>query len=159
MSKGIEQVAVVTQGPPWLGRDGFVAETAVRFDRSEAAISRLEREAEKAQRVLEELAEEVHRLHRFESFEQSLRNSRDYKIKAMEQGFQDLKARLDVIQGKKSKFVGLNYKTFETIDKKLAELSALQVQVEKSDRNLRRCAVLFGAAFVVAVVAVGFHLL
>lgn len=158
MSEVSEKVAVVTQGP-WLGRDGFVAETAVRFDRSEAAISRLEREAEKAQHVLEELAEEVHRLHRFESFEQSLRNSRNYKIKEMELGFQDLKARLDVIQGKKSKYAGLNYKTFETIDKKLAELSTLQVQVEKSDRNLRRCAVLFCAAFVVAVVAVGFHLL
>ena len=157
MSKGNEQVAVVTQGP-WLGRDGFIAETAVRFDRAEAATSRLEREAEKAQRVLEELAEEVHLMQRFESFEHSLRNSRDTKIKEMEQGFQDLRARLDVIQGKKSTFVGLNYKTFETIDKKLAELSALQVRVEKSERNMRRCVVLFGAVFVVAVVAVGSHL-
>jgi len=158
MSKGREQVAVVTHGP-WLGRDGFVAETAVRFDRVQASIARLEREAEKAQRVVEELAEEVRLMHRFESFEQSMRNSRDNKIKEMEQGFQDLKARLEAIQGKRSTFVGLTYKTFESIDKKLAELSGLQARVEKSDRNLRRCAILFGAAFVFAGAAAGYYLI
>jgi len=47
MSKGGDQVAVVTHGP-WLGRDGFVAETAVRLDKVEGAIAHLEREAEKA---------------------------------------------------------------------------------------------------------------
>ena len=149
MSKGAEQVAVVTHGP-WLGRDGFVAETAVRLDRVEGAIALLEREAEKAQRSADELAEEVARVRRFESFEESLRNSRDYKFTESQKVFRDLKARLDAIEGKKSTFVGLTYKSFESIDKKLAELSALQARVEKSNRYMRLRAVLFCAAFVFA---------
>lgn len=157
MSKGGEQVAVVTHGP-WLGRDGFVAETAVRLDRVEGAIARLEREAEKARRSADELAEEVARVRRFESFEESLRNSRDYKFKESQKAFRDLKARLDVIEGKKSTFVGLTYKSFESIDKKLAELSALQARVEKSNRYMRRCAVLFCAAFVFAGAAAAYYL-
>lgn len=141
------------------GRDGFVAETAVRFDRVQASIARLEREAEKAQRAVEELAEDVRLMHRFESFEQRVRNSRDNKIKEMDQSFKALKARLDAIEGKKNTFVGLTYKTFESIDKKLAELSALQARVVKSDRNMRLCAVAFGAAFVFAGAAAGYHLI
>lgn len=158
MSKGSEQVAVVTHGP-WLGRDGFVAETAVRFDRVQASISRLEREVEKAQCAVEEMAEEVRLMHRFESFEHSMRNSRDNKIKELEQGLKVLKARFDAIEGKKSTFVGLTYKTFESIDKKLAELSALRARVVKSDRNMRLCAIAFGAAFVLVGAAAGYHLI
>lgn len=158
MSKGNEKVAVVTQGP-WLGRDGFVAETSVRFDRVEASVARLEREAENAQGRMEKLADEIGVMHRFESFEQSLRNSRNNKINVMEQGVQDLKNRLDAIQGKKGMFAGLTYKSFETIDKKLAELSALQARVERSDRNLRLCAVAFGAAILFAGAAAGYYLI
>ena len=157
MSKVGEQVAVVTHGP-WLGRDGFVAETAVRLNRVEGAIARLEREAEKAQRRADELAEEVARVRRFESFEESLRNSRVYKFKDSQKAFRDLKARLDAIEGTKSTFVGLTYKSFESIDKKLAELSALQARVEKSNRYMRLCAVLFCAAFVFAGAAAAHYL-
>jgi septal ring factor EnvC (AmiA/AmiB activator) len=157
MSKGGDQVAVVTHGP-WLGRDGFVAETAVRLDKVEGAIAHLEREAEKAQRVADELAEEVARVRRFESFEESLRNSRDYKFKENQKAFRDLKARLDAIEGKKSTFVGLTYKSFESIDKKLSELSALKGRVEKSNRNMLLCAVLFCAAFVFAGATAAYHL-
>ena len=157
MSKVREQVAVVTHGP-WLGRDGFVAETAVRLNRVEGAIARLEREAEKAQRRADELAEEVARVRRFESFEESLRNSRDYKFKDSQKAFRDLKARLDAIEGTKSTFVGLTYKSFESIDKKLAELSVLQARVEKSNRYMRLCAVLFCAAFVFASAAAAHYL-
>ncbi len=157
MSKVGEQVAVVTHGP-WLGRDGFVAETAVRLNRVEGAIARLEREAEKAQRSADELAEEVARVRRFESFEESLRNSRDYKFTESQKVFRDLKARLDAIEGTKSTFVGLTYKSFESIDKKLAELSALQARVEKSNRYMRLCAVLFCAAFVFAGAAAAHYL-
>lgn len=158
MSKGGEQVAVVTHGP-WLGRDGFVAETAVRLDKVEGAIARLEREAEKAQRAADELAEEVARVRRFESFEESLRNSRDYKFKESQKAFRDLKARLDSIEGTKSTFVGLTYKSFGSIDKKLAELSTLQARVEKSNRNMRFCAVLFCAALVSAGAVAAYYLI
>ena len=157
MSKGGDQVAVVTHGP-WLGRDGFVAETAVRLDKVEGAIAHLEREAEKAQRAASELAEEVARVHRFESFEESLRNSREYKFKESQKAFRDLKARLDAIEGKKSTFVGLTYKSFEAIDKKLTELSALEAHVAKSNRNTRLCAVFFCVAFILAGATAAYHL-
>jgi chromosome segregation ATPase len=145
---------VVTQGP-WLGRDGFVAETAVQFDRVNAAIARLEREAEKARQTIAEMAEEANRARRFQSFEETLKNSRDNKITDMQRGFRDLKSRLDAIEGGKSAFAGLTYKSFEAIDKKLAELSALQAQCEKSEENLRRNAVLVAAAGLLAVVGIG----
>ncbi len=152
-----ERVAVVAQGP-WLGRDGFVAETAVQFDRVNAAIARLEREAEKARQTIAEMTEEANRARRFQAFEETLKNSRDYKITDMQRGFRDLKSRLDSIEGEKSRFVGLTYKSFEAIDKKLAELSALQDQFERSERNVRRNAMLVGAAAVLAVIAVASHL-
>lgn len=157
MSKGSEQVPVVTHGP-WLGRDDFVAETAVRFDRVQASIARLERKAQKAQQAVEELAEDVRLMHRFESFEQSVRNSRDNKIKEMEQGLKALKARLDAIEGKKSTFVGLTYKTFESIDKKLSELSALEAQLVRSQRYLRLCAAAFSLGLIFAGAATGYYL-
>jgi chromosome segregation ATPase len=145
---------VVAQGP-WLGRDGFVAETAVQFDRVNASIARLEREAEKARQTLTEVAEEANRTRRFQTFEETLKNSRDYKITDLQRGFRDLKSRLDAIEGEKSTFVGLTYKSFEQIDKKLAELSVLQAQFERSEQNVRRSTMLVCAAAVLAVVAVG----
>jgi len=149
---------VVTQGP-WLGRDGFVAETAVQFDRVNASIARLEREAEKARQTIAEMAEEANRARRFQAFEDTLKNSREYKLTELQRGFRDLKARLDAIEGEKSTFVGLTYKSFESIDKKLAELSSLQAQVERSEQNVRRNAILVFAAAVVAVFVVGAQLI
>ena len=65
---------------PWLGRDGFVAETAVQFDRVNATIARLEREVEKSREALAEMAEEANRVRRLQAFEETIKNSRDYKI-------------------------------------------------------------------------------
>jgi hypothetical protein len=151
-----ERVAVVAQGP-WLGRDGFVAETAVQFDRVNATIARLEREVEKSRQTIAEMAEEANRARRFQAFEETLKNSRDYKITDLQRGFRDVKA-LDAIEGERSTFVGLTYKSFEQVDKKLAELSGLQTQVEKSEQNARRNAMLFYAAAALAVAALASHL-
>ncbi len=146
-----ERVAVVTQGP-WLGRDGFVAETAVQFDRVNAAIARLERETEKARQTIAEMVEESNRTRRFQAFEETLKNSRDYKITDLQRGFRDLKSRLDAIEGERSTFAGLSYKSFEAIDKKLAELSALQAQFETSEQNVHRNTMLVCAAGALAVI-------
>ena len=149
---------MVTQGP-WLGRDGFVAETAVQFDRVNASIARLEREAEKARQTIAEMAEEANRARRFQAFEETLKNSREYKLTDLQRGFRDLKARLDAIQGEKSTFVGLTYKSFDAIDRKLAELSSLQAQLERSEQTVRRSSMLVCAAAVLAVIAVGAQLI
>ena len=153
-----DRVAVVTQGP-WLGRDGFVAETAVQFDRVQASIARLERELEKSRQTIAEMAEEASRARRQQSFEDTLKNSRDYKLTDLQRGIRDLKARLDAIEGEKSTFVGLTYKSFESIDNKLAELTALQTLVDRSDRNLRRGTMLCLAAGALAIVALASQLL
>jgi septal ring factor EnvC (AmiA/AmiB activator) len=153
-----DRVAVVTQGP-WLGRDGFVAETAVQFDRVQASIARLERELEKSRQTLAEMAEEANRTRRFQSFEDSLKNSRDYKLSDMQRGVRDLKARLDAIEGEKSAFVGLTYKSFEAIDKKLVELGAMQGLVKRAEKNVRRSTMLFIAVAALAFAAIATHLL
>ncbi|HYM66736.1 MAG TPA: hypothetical protein VEW68_05555, partial [Patescibacteria group bacterium] len=105
----------MAQGP-WLGRDGFVAETAVQFDRVQASIARLERELEKSRQLIAEMAEEAGRTRRFQSFEDTLKNSRDYKLGDLQRGLRDLKVRLDAIEGERSTFAGLTYKSFEAID-------------------------------------------
>ncbi len=152
-----ERVAVVAQGP-WLGRDGFVAETAVQFDRVNGSIARLERELEKSRQIVAEMAEEANRTRRFQAFDETLKNSRDYKITDLQRGFKDVKSRLDAIEGDKGTFVGLTYKSFEPIDRKLVELSALQTKVEKADAAARRNATLFFAALGLAAVALVTHL-
>ncbi len=153
-----DRVAVVTQGP-WLGRDGFVAETAVQFDRLQASIARLERELEKSRQTLAEMAEEAGRARRLQSFEDTLKNSRDYKLSDLQRGVRDLKARLDAIEGEKSTFVGLTYKSFEAIDKKLGDLSAMQALVERAEKNVRRSTLLLIGVAALAFAAIASHLL
>ena len=153
-----DRVAVVTQGP-WLGRDGFVAETAVQFDRLQASIARLERELEKSRQTLAEMAEEAGRARRLQSFEDTLKNSRDYKLSDLQRGVRDLKARLDAIEGEKSTFVGLTYKSFEAIDKKLSDLGAMQALVERAEKNVRRSTMLLIGVASFAFAAIASHLL
>ena len=145
---------MVAQGP-WLGRDGFVAETAIQFDRVNASIARLEREAEKARQTIAEMAEEANRARRFQAFEETLKNSREYKLTDMQRGLRELRTRLDAIEGQKSSFAGLTYKSFEAIDKKLSELSVLQAQIERAEENVRRNAMLLCGAAVLSVIAIG----
>jgi hypothetical protein len=152
-----ERVAVVAQGP-WLGRDGFVAETAIQFDRVNGSIARLERELEKSRQIIAEMADEANRTRRFQSFEETLKNSRDYKIADLQRGFKDVKSRLDAIEGDKCTFIGLTYKSFGPIERKLAELSALQAQVENAEAAARRNAALFFAALGLAAIAILTHL-
>jgi septal ring factor EnvC (AmiA/AmiB activator) len=152
-----DRVAVVTQGP-WLGRDGFVAETAVQFDRVQASIARLEREFEKSRQSLAEMAEEASRARRLQSFEDSLKNERDNKLGNLQRGIQDLKARLDAIEGEKSTYLGLTYRSFEAIDKKLTELSTTKDLIERADKNVRRSTMLLAAVSVVALASLASHL-
>jgi len=153
-----DRVAVVAQGP-WLGRDGFVAETAVQFDRVQASIARLERELEKSRQLIAEMAEEAGRTRRFQSFEDTLKNSRDYKLGDLQRGMRDLKVRLDAIEGERSTFAGLTYKSFEAIDKKLTELNAMQGLVARAETSVRRSTMLLIAVAAFAFAAIASHIL
>lgn len=153
-----DRVAVVAQGP-WLGRDGFVAETAVQFDRVQASIARLERELEKSRQMIAQIAEEAGQARRFQSFEETLKNSRDNKLDDLKRGLRDLKARLDAIEGERSTFAGLTYKSFELIDRKLTELSVMQTLLARAETNVRRSSMLFIAMAAFAFAAIATHLL
>ncbi|HIE69651.1 MAG TPA: hypothetical protein EYP98_05500 [Planctomycetes bacterium] len=148
-----ESIAVVKQGP-WMGRDGFVAETAVQFDRVQGSIARLERELEKSKKVIAEMAEEANRTRRFQTFEETLKNERDYKLTDLQRAVREVKSRMEVIEGDRSVFAGLTYKSFEAIDKKLSELAKLQAQIEASERNGRRNLIMMGSATLVALIAI-----
>lgn len=150
-------VAPLAANGKWVGKDGFVAEAAVQFERIGGTIARLERELEKSRQTIAEMAEEANRNKRFQSFEVSLENSRDYKITDLQRSCKDLKMRLDGIEGDRSKFAGLTYKSFAPVDRKLAELSNLQAQVDRAEFAARRNEVLFFAALAVAAISWASH--
>jgi hypothetical protein len=140
-------------GGKWVGREGFVAEAAVQFDRINATIARLERELERSKATVAEMTEEANRNRRFQAFEVSLENSRYYKITDLQRTSKDVKGRLDAIEGERSTFAGLTYKSFSQIDRRLAELGALLTQVERAEIAARRNEVLFFGALAVAAIA------
>jgi hypothetical protein len=149
-----EQSGVVTTGP-WLARDGFVAETAIKMDRLQAKIDRLEHQGELVRHHMAELLDSAQQTNRFQAFEESLRNSREYKIDEMLRAVKDLKARLDLIEGTRTISNHLTYKTFESVDRKLLELGAFQARMAKLERGVAIKAVaLFGSLFLAAAAAV-----
>ena len=147
------QLPLQSANGKWVGRDGFVAEAAVQFDRINGTIARLERELEKSRQSIAEMAEEASRTRRFQAFEETLKNSHDYKITELQRCCKDIKSRLDTIEGDKTTFLGLPFKSFEPINRKLAELGSLQMQVERAENAARRNEVLFFGALAVAAIA------
>lgn len=154
----LQSDTVISVSPPgaggkWVGRDNFIAEAAVQLDRVNATVARLERELEKSRVTIAEMAEESSRTRRFQAFETSLENSRDYKITDLQRCTKDIKGRLDSIEGERSKYAGLTYKSFEAIDRKLAELSALQTSLQDAETAARRNEMLFFGALAVAALS------
>jgi uncharacterized protein YoxC len=116
---------VVTNGP-WTGRDAYVAETAVTLDRLTAKIERLERQEEALLKRVAELTEHAQQAGRLQALAESLRNSRDYKLDEVFRLVRDVRGRVDAIEGPRTEFNALTHKTLGAIDRKLAELSAVQ---------------------------------
>ena len=137
----------------WIAHEGFVAEAAVQFDRINGTVGRLERELEKARTTIAEMTEEVNRNRRFQAFDKSIENSRDYKITDLQRCGRDLKARLEQIEGDKSAYAGLTYKSFVAIDRKLAELGDLKLHIDRVEFAARRNEVLFFGALALAAVS------
>lgn len=152
-SERVIAVAPNAKGGKWVGKESFVAEAAVQFERIGGTIARLERELEKSRQTVAEMAEEANRNKRFQAFEVSLENSRDYKITDLQRSCKDLKTRLDAIEGDRSKFAGLTYKSFAPVDRKLAELGSLQTQIERAEFAARRNEMLFFGALALAAIS------
>jgi hypothetical protein len=145
-------IAVAPSGK-WVGKEGFVAEAAVQFERIGGTIARLERELEKSRQTIAEMAEEASRNKRFQAFEVSVENSRDYKITDVQRTCRDLKARLDAIEGDRAKFANLTYKSFAPVDRRLAELGSLETQIERAEFAARRNEMLFFGALAIAALS------
>lgn len=136
---------------PWLARDGFVAETAVRLDKLQAAFERLAAEQRTARDTLSGLKDDTEQVLRMRSFDETLRNARDLKLDEIVRSVRETRERLSAIEGPRSTFNGLTYRSFEAIDAKLNELASLQNRVE---RDLLRN----GALLLASLVMMGFTL-
>lgn len=124
-----DQGGVVTAGP-WTARDGYVAETSIKLDRLQAKIDRLEGQSEAVKTDVAGLLDAAQQTKRLQAFEENLRNSREYKLDELLRSVRDVKARLDQVEGPRTKFAGLTYKSFDVVDKKLNDLTALQSELE-----------------------------
>ncbi len=114
----------VVTGGPWATRDAYIAETAVALDRLAAKLERLERREEALAKRVEELTDHAHQATRFQALAESLRNARDYKLDEVFRMVRDVRGRVDAMEGPRAAFNTLTHKTFASVDRTLAELSA-----------------------------------
>ena len=130
-----EQGKVVPMAP-WVARDGFIAETAIRLDKLQALIDKFTAEFCKSRESLENVRQDLHQLQRERSFEDSLRNSREMKLDEITRTVRDLKDRLSAIEGTPATFGGLTYKNFQSVDAKLNELSQASEKMARLGRTI-----------------------
>lgn len=116
---------------PWKERDGYVAETAVRLDKVHAHLTAVTEEQAWIRDAVRELRDENTRNQRLRSFDESLRNSRDVKTDEIVRTMRDLKDRMGAIEGPRSAFGGLTYKSFDSIDARLVQFAAMQKKLER----------------------------
>ena len=148
MSTPIETLGHVTSLPRG-GRDGFIADTAVRLDRLEAALAVIQRDAELTRGAVEALMDSAEQARRLRTFEESLRNSREYKIDEIIRSSRDLKARVDRVEGDKAKFATMEHNTWESVNNRLRELGTLSAHVQASETRVKRNGHLFYATLLV----------
>jgi phage shock protein A len=151
---GAKSPSNVVTGGPWTPRDAYIAETAVTLDRLTAKIERLERQEEALAKRVAELTEHAQQAGRFQALAESLRNSRDYKLDEVFRLVKDVRARVEAMEGPRTEFNALTHKTFSSIDRKLAELSAGQAREADRAGQLQPGSVAIG--FLAAAVAVSF---
>lgn len=136
MLSSAEQDTSVLQLPR-LSREGFVAETAIRLDRLQATVQRLEKEAEGNRKTLGELSEASDQIKRFRAFEETMRNAREYKIDDLVRCVRELKSRVTQVEGDRTKLPALRYNSIERVDAKLSELAVLQGELKASEFRVR----------------------
>lgn len=150
MLSSSDQASVVTLGP-WAGRDGFIADTAVKIDKIQSSLSNLGEDAERTKSMMMGLKQDLDQHKRLQVFEETLRNGRDYKIEEMQRCARDIKQRLANMEGDRALFSTLPYSSFQSVSAKLQELSLLQSELKASERRVRIMSWLFGAACAVLV--------
>lgn len=133
----------VVRAGPWLPREGAAADAAIAIDRLTAKIERLERREEALQKQVAELVELSHQAGRFQALAESLRNSRDYKVEETARQMRDLRGRIDAIEGPKSDFAGLAFKSLTDIGRKLGELDGVESRAAAMTRRFHAATMAF----------------
>lgn len=141
------------------GRDSFLADTAVRLDRLEALTSRLQQESEQARAAVLALVESSEQAERLRSFDTSLKNARDYKMDEIVRSTRSLTDRIDRIEGRRNGATEQSLNSFEAVNKRLQELSRLEVRIEKSEVRARQASHVLYAAILVLVSTAGAYFL
>jgi len=121
-------------------RDGFIAETAVKFDQLQASHRILAREVSELAAKMAEIHETAGQDHRLHAFQQSQQRVKENKLEDVSRICRDLKARLDRIEAHATGDYHA-YNSFEAVSRKLEEL--------ERPRRARRW--LFRGSLVVAV--------
>jgi DNA repair exonuclease SbcCD ATPase subunit len=138
---------------PKFSREGFVAETAIRLDRLQASVQRLEREAAGVKGALDELAEASDQIKRFRAFEETMRNAREYKIDELMRCTRELKSRVAQIEGDRTKLPALRYNSIERIDRKLSDLATLENALVASEYRVRLLSWVCGSTSAVLLIS------
>ena len=145
-----DQGTVVTPGP-WLARDGVVSDVAYKLDRMLARLDRLEHEGSVVKHHVTELMDNARQASRFQAFAESLRNAREFKLETLQRSLKDVKARVELIEGPKSKQSTMTFKSLEPVDEKLKELEG---RIATAERVMRVAIVMFAASAVMVAAAV-----
>ncbi|MGQ0673323.1 MAG: hypothetical protein ACT4N2_10670 [Hyphomicrobium sp.] len=158
MSSILDPSRTVTSLPRG-GRDGFIADTAVRIDHLEASVARLIQDSEHARAALLSLLDHAEQTKRLRTFEESLRNAREYKIDEFVRTARELKGRVDHIEGDRTAYAALPHPTFEAVNKRLHELSQMEASVARAGREVARNTLMFGVTLVAVGLAVATYLM
>jgi hypothetical protein len=136
-----------------IARDSFVAEMAIKIDRLHTEIRALAREIELAKSAIVELKADADRNDRFCSFQEREQRARTAKVEDALRLYDDLKARLDALQGKKTGDYH-SYNDFAAVSKKLTELASNQREFRSVDTKLKLSAGFFCASVLLWLFAV-----
>jgi hypothetical protein len=126
-------------------RDGFIAETAVKFDQLQAGHRILAREVSELAAKMAEIHETAGQDHRLHAFHQSEQRAKESKLEEVARICRDLKARLDRIEAHATGDYHA-YNSFEAVSRKLEELE----RPRRARRWLFR-----GSLVVVAMISIG----
>ncbi len=137
----------------WSRREDHAGEAAVQLDKLSAVVARLERDVDRSCRTVNLMADEAARAHRVQSFEDTLKHSREYKIADLQRTCRELKQRLDGMEGDRSAFPRLTYRSFAAVDRRFAEINLLDLRIAEMEAVARRNAAFGYAALAVAAVS------
>lgn len=128
-------------------RDRFVANTSIKIDRLQSALSRVEGELEEVRAALAELQDIKDQQRRITAASQGEARVRAQKLDELVRSVREHKTRLDRIENPGTAGDYHHFNTFEAVSRQLAQVTALRTEFAKVIRNTRIDAWLFCATW------------